>query len=64
MKESTIDRTLGREAFGADPSGYHAARPPYPDWVFEILCERCDLAHGASYIRDWGGYGDGDSSIT
>jgi SAM-dependent methyltransferase len=57
MKEPTIDRRLGREAFGADPGGYHAARPPYPDWVFEILCERCDLAHGAATFEIGAGTG-------
>jgi len=36
-----IDRRFGREAFGADPAGYHAARPPYPEWVFETLRDRC-----------------------
>jgi SAM-dependent methyltransferase len=44
MKESSIDRQFGRQAFGADPGGYHAARPAYPDWVFDVLCERCGLA--------------------
>ena len=44
MKESSIDRQFGRQAFGSDPVGYHAARPPYPDWVFEVLHERCGLA--------------------
>jgi SAM-dependent methyltransferase len=44
MRESSIDRQFGRRAFGADPGGYHAARPAYPDWVFDFLCERCGLA--------------------
>jgi hypothetical protein len=39
-----IERAFGRQAFGADPVGYHAARPAYPDWVFEILRQRCGLA--------------------
>ena len=43
MRES-IHRTFGRQAFGLDPGGYHAARPAYPDWVFDVLCERCGLA--------------------
>jgi SAM-dependent methyltransferase len=57
MKESAIDRRFGREAFGADPGGYHAARPAYPDWVFEILCERCNLAHGAATFEIGAGTG-------
>ncbi|HEV2483758.1 MAG TPA: class I SAM-dependent methyltransferase [Puia sp.] len=43
MTNSVIDKTFGREAFGLDPAGYHAARPAYPDWVYEVLCERCGL---------------------
>jgi SAM-dependent methyltransferase len=47
MKESSIDREFGRQAFGVDPGGYHGARPAYPDWVFEVLCEPCGLAPNA-----------------
>ena len=43
MGKSLIDKSLGREAFGLDPAGYHAARPAYPDWVYEVLCKHCDL---------------------
>lgn len=41
MRDSFIQRTFGRQAFGGDPGGYHAARPAYPDWVFDLLRERC-----------------------
>jgi len=41
--DGTISKRFGREAFGADPAGYHAARPSYPEWVFEILQDRCGL---------------------
>src|SRR5215472_75663 len=44
MKESFIHQAFGREAFGRDPAGYEAARPGYPDWVFDFLRERCGLA--------------------
>jgi SAM-dependent methyltransferase len=47
MKGSSIDRKFGCQAFGIDPGGYHAARPAYPDWVFDVLCERCGLAPNA-----------------
>jgi hypothetical protein len=47
MRESFIHRTFGRRAFGGDPGGYDAARPAYPDWVFDFLCERCGLAPNA-----------------
>jgi SAM-dependent methyltransferase len=44
MRESSIHRTFGRQAFGLDPGGYHAARPSYPDWAFDVLRELCGLA--------------------
>ena len=57
MNEFPIDRSFGRQAFGADPSGYHAARPAYPEWVFEILSERCGLAHCAATFEIGAGTG-------
>ena len=57
MKEPSIDRSFGRQAFGIDPGGYHAARPAYPDWVFEILCERCCLAHNTATFEIGAGTG-------
>ncbi len=53
----TIDRDFGRRAFGLDPDGYHAARPLYPDWVFETLCERCGLAYGTALFEIGAGTG-------
>jgi SAM-dependent methyltransferase len=38
-----IDKAFGREAFGLDPAGYHAARPGYPDWVYDVIHEHCGL---------------------
>jgi len=35
MSRSVINKEFGREAFGLDPAGYHAARPVYPDWVMK-----------------------------
>lgn len=46
-----IDRAKGRVAFGSDPAGYHAARPVYPDWVFETLHQRCGLKDGAAIFE-------------
>jgi len=46
MRGSFIHRTFGRQAFGRDPAGYDAARPRYPEWVFDFLCERCGLVPG------------------
>lgn len=36
-------RAFGREAFGADPSGYAGARPGYPSVVWDVLRTRCGL---------------------
>jgi SAM-dependent methyltransferase len=42
-----LTATEGRSAFGADAANYDAARPPYPDWVFERLERDCGLAPDA-----------------
>lgn len=52
-----LARSAGRTAFGGDPSGYHAARPYYPEWVYEILRERCDLRAGAAVFEVGAGTG-------
>src|SRR6266481_8104744 len=57
MSEFFIDPKFGRVAFGADPGSYHATRPGYPDWVFEILCERCRLARRTATFEIGAGTG-------
>lgn len=57
MREYPIDRAFGRQSFGADPGGYHAARPAYPGWVFEVRSERCGLAHGTTTFEIGAGTG-------
>jgi SAM-dependent methyltransferase len=57
MGESSIDREFGRRAFGVDPAGYHAARPDYPEWVFDVLCERCSLARKSATFEIGAGTG-------
>jgi Methyltransferase domain len=57
MSGSIIDREHGRRVFGSDPHGYHAARPPYPDWVFQILRERCGLVPGVATFEIGAGTG-------
>jgi SAM-dependent methyltransferase len=42
-----ISQTEGRRAFGADPAGYHEARPGYPERVFDILRDRCGIRSGS-----------------
>ncbi|UWZ85540.1 class I SAM-dependent methyltransferase [Occallatibacter riparius] len=44
MEEGLKQRQFGRQAFGLDPAGYDTARPAYPAWVFDFLCEHCGLA--------------------
>jgi SAM-dependent methyltransferase len=41
----------GQRAFGADPAGYHQARPGYPDRVFDILRDRCGIKVGARVLE-------------
>jgi SAM-dependent methyltransferase len=57
MNKPSIDREFGRQEFGQDPYGYHAARPAYPDWVFEILCDRCGLARDTATFEIGAGTG-------
>ncbi len=52
-----IDRAFGRRAFGDDPRGYDSSRPPYPEWVFETLRDRCGLAPGAAVFEIGAGTG-------
>jgi len=52
-----IDLSFGRQAFGSDPAGYDAARPPYPEWVYESLVERCGLAPDAAVFEVGSGTG-------
>ncbi|MCO5945317.1 class I SAM-dependent methyltransferase [Mucilaginibacter flavidus] len=57
MGKSTVDLKFGREAFGGDPAGYHAIRPVYPDWVFEMLLERGCLGKDAATFEIGAGTG-------
>ena len=52
-----IARSFGRQAFGEDPANYDAARPDYPDWVFETLRERCGLGPGCAAFEVGAGTG-------
>ena len=50
MEKPVLSLEFGRHAFGADPAGYHAARPAYPEWVFDTLRNRCGLrAHTSTF---------------
>lgn len=54
---SGLPRSAGRSAFGGDPVSYHAVRPGYPDWVFDILRARCDLRPSAAVFEVGAGTG-------
>jgi SAM-dependent methyltransferase len=58
-----LDRSVGRTAFGGDPAGYHAARPAYPDWVFDLLRERCGLGPGRAVFEVGPGTGTATSQL-
>ena len=49
--EVQMDREEGGRSFGADPAGYHAVRPPYPERVYTLLEERCGLVPGARTLE-------------
>jgi SAM-dependent methyltransferase len=48
---SQLDRSFGREAFGADPASYDAVRADYPDWVFEALRTECGVGAGSAVFE-------------
>jgi SAM-dependent methyltransferase len=53
----SLDRDFGREAFGADPANYHAARPHYPEAVWQALRERANLGPGIDVLEIGAGTG-------
>ena len=52
-----LDRAFGREAFGADPASYDAARADYPAWVFEALRDECGVGPGSTVFEIGAGTG-------
>lgn len=57
MSDPVIHRRFGRRAFGGDPAGYDAARPAYPDWVFDFLRKLCGLKPGVATFEIGAGTG-------
>ena len=58
MTEPTqLDRSFGRQAFGADPASYDAVRAGYPDWVFEAVRAECGVGAGAAAFEIGAGTG-------
>lgn len=54
---ASLERSFGREAFGADPANYHAARPPYPEATWEALVQRAGLCAGIDILEIGAGTG-------
>lgn len=57
MSGVPADSGFGRVAFGENPGSYHATRPAYPAWVFEVLRERCHLVPGTATFEIGAGTG-------
>jgi SAM-dependent methyltransferase len=52
-----FNKAIGREVFGLDPAGYHAGRPGYPDWIYEVLREHCGLRQNTAAFEIGAGTG-------
>src|SRR5690349_15441781 len=52
-----LDKSFGRQAFGDDPANYHAARPRYPQFVWDTLRERRLLREGTDIVEIGAGTG-------
>jgi len=57
MASTQLAKSFGRQAFGLNPAAYHAARPDYPDWVYDLLTTRCGLRPGARVFEIGAGTG-------
>ncbi len=58
-----ITQVEGKRAFGADPAGYHEARPGYPEKVFDILRDRCGIRSGSRVFEVGPGTGIASQKI-
>ena len=54
---ASLERSFGREAFGADPANYHSARPPYPQATWEALVQGAGLRAGIDILEIGAGTG-------
>jgi SAM-dependent methyltransferase len=59
-RRKTFDRAEGRRVFGLDPGSYDAGRPGHPDWLYEVLVERCELMPGSRVLE----IGPGTGQVT
>ena len=54
---ASLERSFGKEAFGADPANYHNARPPYPLATWDALAQRAGLRAGVDILEIGAGTG-------
>jgi SAM-dependent methyltransferase len=54
---ASLERSFGKEAFGADPTNYHSARPPYPPATWDALVQRAGLRAGIDLLEIGAGTG-------
>lgn len=52
-----IERAEGRRLFGGALPEYRAARPPYPERIYDVLRERCGLGSAARVLEIGAGAG-------
>jgi SAM-dependent methyltransferase len=50
-RRDVLQKIEGRQLFGLDPGGYEAGRPDYPSFVYDTLCEVCELAPGSRVLE-------------
>ena len=53
-------RLRRRHSFNEDADNYQAARPDYPEWVYEVLTNRCGLGAGVRVLE----IGPGTGQVT
>jgi len=54
---TSIPESQGRVLFGHNAAGYAAVRPPYPDWMFDLLVSQGALYPGAATLEIGAGSG-------
>jgi len=54
---ASLERSFGKEAFGANPANYHSARPPYPQATWDALVQRAGLRAGIDILEIGAGSG-------
>ena len=63
IASNKLPKEFGRQAFGDNPAGYHAARPQYPEWVYDTLTSRCGLRRHSPVFEIGAGTGIATSRL-